>query len=147
MKSMVKVKGIEELKKNIENLVVDLGKQNRRVFNREADKLLRIMKSKAPKDKLNIVDAIRKKTWKDEEGVIGIVIGITKEGAKAHPEFSVGKGDKSYYPASQEYGWEHPKGVFHKARPYIRPTFDENVNGLKIRVRKEYKGVIDRAGK
>ena len=82
-----------------------------------------------------------KKIWKNEEGVIGIVVGV--EGG--HPEFNVGRG--KYYPASQEYGWEHPKGVFHPPHPYIRPTFDENEGKIKKRLRQGYKVVINRAGK
>jgi len=146
MKSMVKVQGIEQLIKNIKNLSVELDRTNKNVFNQEADKLVRVMKGKAPQDKGNIRDAIRKKIWKDENGVIGIVVGITKESSEKHPEFQVGKDKKSYYPASQEYGWEYPKGVFHKPHPYVRPAFDENVNQVKAKVKKEYKGVIDRAG-
>lgn len=147
MKSMIKIQGIEQLMKNSKNLAIELDRTNRNVFNQEADKLVRVMKGKAPQDKGNIRDAIRKKIWKDENGVIGIVVGITKESSEGHPEFQVGKDKKSYYPASQEYGWEYPKGVFHKPHPYVRPAFDKNVNRIRTRVRKEYKGVIDRAGK
>ena len=85
--------------------------------------------------------------WKDTAGVIGIVVGM--RGGRKEPveEFRVGKDKKAYYPASQEYGWEYPKGVHHPPQPYIRPSFDENKNAIRNNLKKAYKQVIERAGR
>jgi HK97 gp10 family phage protein len=100
---------------------------------------VRVMREKAPKDKHYLEQALSKRIWKNEDGVIGIVVGV--EGG--HPEFYRGKG---YYPASQEYGWEYPKGVFHPPHPYVRPAFDENQARIIHRLQDEYRKVIERVG-
>ena len=139
-KVTVKIEGFEELKQNMAKLVKDLDAAGKKVLTEEADRLVRVMKEKAPKDKHHLERAISKRTWKNEEGVIGIVAGV--EGG--HPEFYSKKG---YYPASQEYGWEHPKGEYHPPQPYIRPAFDENKNRIRNNLKKAYQQVIQRAGK
>jgi HK97 gp10 family phage protein len=139
-KVTVKILGFEQLKKNISRLISDLDGEGKQTLTAEADRLVRVMRQKAPKDKHRLERAISKRIWKDKEGVIGIVAGV--EGG--HPEFYSNKG---YYPASQEYGWEYPKGVFHPPHPYIRPAFDENKARMRNRLRDAYKRVIERAGR
>jgi HK97 gp10 family phage protein len=139
-KVTVKIQGLEQLKKNIANLTSDLDKEGKQTLTAEADRLVRVMRQKAPKDKHRLERAISKRIWKEKEGVIGIVAGV--EGG--HPEFHSAKG---YYPASQEYGWEYPKGVFHPPHPYIRPAFDENKARMRNRLRDAYKRAIERAGR
>ncbi len=140
MKSNIRVLGIKELAKKIEGLTADLARENRRVIKREADEIKKIMKDKAPKDEHKLENAITARTWKDGDGVTGVVIGV--EGG--HPEFYGGKENKSYYPASQEYGWEYPEGVHHPPQPYIRPAFDERAPKARANIRKAYKNVIER---
>jgi HK97 gp10 family phage protein len=139
-KVTVKIEGLEQLKKNIANLTSELEREGKQTLTAEADRLVRVMRQKAPKDRHNLERAISKRIWKDKEGVIGIVAGV--EGG--HPEFHSNKG---YYPASQEYGWEYPKGVFHPPHPYIRPAFDENKARMRNRLRDAYKRVIERTGR
>jgi HK97 gp10 family phage protein len=143
-KVTIKIEGFEELKNNCKQLVRELDMVGKNILIGEADHLVRVMKQKCPKDEHKIENAITKRIWKNKLGVIGIVIGV--EGG--HPEFVKGGGEnQSYYPASQEYGWEYPKGVYHAPHPYIRPAFDENERRIKNRLRNAYKQVIDRVGK
>ncbi|GEM_PF-2093385 len=142
MKSSVKVVGIEKLAKRIAGLTAELASKNSAVVKREAREVERVMKAKAPKDEWDLVNAITTRTWKDRDGVTGVVVGV--EGG--HPEFYGGKDDKSYYPASQEYGWEYPEGVHHPPQPYIRPAFDERAPIARRNIRNTYKSVIKKAG-
>jgi len=137
-KVKIKIEGFEELKNNCKHLIRELDMVSKNILIEEADKLVRVMKMKCPKDEHKIENAITKRIWKNELGIIGIVVGV--EGG--HPEFQVGR--EKYYPASQEYGWEYPKGVYHAPHPYIRPAFDENESRIKNRLRNAYKKVIER---
>ena len=139
-KVTVKITGFEQLKKKMSQLELELVREGKQILTAEADRLVRVMSQKAPKDKHRLEQAISKRVWKDKKNVIGIVAGV--EGG--HPEFYSAKG---YYPASQEYGWEYPKGVFHPPHPYIRPAFDENKTRIKNKLRDAYKRVMERAGK
>lgn len=139
-RGLVRLQGTEELKKNSFMLQVALSAVNRNTVIEEAEKLQRVMAAKAPERTGLLARSITTRIWKDKEGVTGVVVGV--EGG--HPEFYGGKG---YYPASQEYGWEYPKGVHHPPHPYVRPAFDENKNGIRNKLKKEYKGVIERAGR
>ena len=142
MKSSVKVLGIEKLAKRIANLAADLASKNRAVVKREAGEIMRVMKAKAPKHEHKLEKAITTRTWKDRDGVTGVVVGV--EGG--HPEFYGGTDNKSYYPASQEFGWENPEGVHHPPQPYIRPAFDERAPIAKRNIRNTYNSVIEKAG-
>ena len=139
----VRIEGVQELLRKNQNLSMELAIMNRSVVIKEAENLKRVMIAKAPKRKGLLSRSIGIRIWKDTAGVIGIVIGVKGE----IDEFRVGEGGKAYYPASQEYGWEYPKGVHHPPQPYIRPSFDENKNAIRNNLKKAYKQVIERAGK
>lgn len=142
--SKVKFEGVEKLLANNKKLYLELSKENRRAIRAEAQVLLRDMKRRAPKDKRKLVEALVIKVWKNIFGVIGIVIGITKETNR--PEFfgTSKKGKRWYYPAAQEYGFSDRSGK-RIMNPYIRPTWDMNKRAMKTRVKKAYKAVILRA--
>ena len=136
----VELKGYEKLVANNRKLQKELKEANRRVIIQEANNLQRVMVAKAPKDSELLSQSITKRVWKDKGGVIGVVVGV-KGGVE---EFRVGKGKKAYYPASQEYGWEYPKGVHHPPQPFIRPAFDENVGRMKSNIIQTFRKVINR---
>jgi HK97 gp10 family phage protein len=136
----VEITGLEDIEHKSLKLVREVNRVNSQGIVQEADNLVRVMRQKAPKDEHKLERAINKRIWKKKRNVVGVVVGV--EGG--HPEF---RSKKGYYPASQEYGWEYPKGVFHPPHPYIRPTFDENQARIKIRLQDAYKQVIERAGR
>ena len=136
----VEVKGFDELIQKNRKLGKELATANRKVLNQEADHLQRVMVAKAPKGTGLLSQNIGKRIWKDKGGVTGIVVGVKGE----VPKFKVGKGGKAYYPASQEYGWEYPKGVHHPPQPFVRPAFDENVGRMKNNIARAYKKILDK---
>ena len=142
-RGFVRIEGIQELLRKNKNLSTELASSNRSVVIQEAENLKRVMIAKAPKQTGLLSRSIDKRIWKDEKGVMGIVVGV-RGGVE---EFRVGERNKAYYPASQEYGWEYPKGVHHPPHPYIRPAFDENKNAIRNNLKKAYKQVIERAGR
>jgi len=137
MQSSIEVKGLKKLLKNSKGLADDLATEGRRVVISESNKMLDEMQRRAPKRTRVLEGAIKKRIWKDKHGITGMVIGV--EGG--HPEFTKGK---SYYPASQEYGWT-AYGIHHPGTPYIRPTFDNRAPGAKAKIRQKMKEVIDKA--
>ena len=140
MISRVKITGLQQLLKNSKTLALNLSKENRKVLSQEARTLRNTMRSRAPVKSGALKSAIVTKKWKDKDGVTGWVVGITHETSRAHPEFRVGKGGESYYPASQEYGTP-----FHPPHPYMRSTWDERKNAIRSKLRNTYKHVINRA--
>ena len=136
----VEITGFEDIEHKSLKLVREVNRVNNQGIVQEADNLVRVMRQKAPKDEHNLERAINKRIWKKKRNVVGVVVGV--EGG--HPEF---RSKKGYYPASQECGWEYPKGVYHPPHPYIRPTFDEHQSGIKMRLQDAYKRVIERVGK
>jgi len=146
-RGIVRIEGFQELLRKNQNLSMELAAVNRSIVIKEAENIKRVMIAKAPKKTGLLVRNIGIRIWKDTAGVTGIVIGV--QGGKKEPveEFRVGKDKKAYYPASQEYGWEYPKGTYHPPQPYIRPSFDENKNAIRNNLKKAYKQVIERAGK
>lgn len=142
--SKVKFEGVQKLLAKNKKLYLELSKENRRAIRAEAQILLKDMKRRAPKDKRKLVEALVIKVWKNIFGVIGIVVGITKETTR--PEFygTSSKGKRWFYPAAQEYGFRDRAGKF-IINPFIRPTWDFNKRGMKSRIKKTYKAVIAKA--
>lgn len=136
MVSKIKIEGAAELIRKSNKLQLDLTNENRQVFANEARILRNLIRSKAPRLTGALRDAIVIKKWKDKDGVVGYVVGITKESSR--PEFSVGK---AYYPASQEYGWNG-----HPGHPYLRPSFDSRRHRIRNNAKLAYTKVLKKAG-
>ena len=137
MVSKLKVTGLEKLVANNQALADTLARESRIVIIDEANKLVATIKSRVPVRTGALRDAIKKRVWMDKQGVTGAVVGITA--GSDRPEFHKGK---SYYPASQEYGWT--VGRMHlPGQPYIRPSFDERKPVIKTRLQSTMKKIVD----
>jgi hypothetical protein len=145
----LEIKGIKQLRRNAKWLFEEMADSSRKYLVNEGRRLSTIMRNKAPKDKMNLANAIVSKTWRDKRGVIGIVVGITHESNREHPEFSgtikkpKGKRKTYYYPAAQEYGWS-AHGKDNPGTPYVRPTFDENSGRINTMIETIFKSKLNK---
>lgn len=133
----IEIQGIREILAKNKELNEKLDRQTKRKISMEAGNLVSDMKKRVPIKEGILRDSIKAKIWKDETGVIGIVAG-----PKDRSEFRVGKDKKSYYPASQEYGWT-AKGRHYTGHPFIRPAFQYNKHKIKNKIGMLWKTIIE----
>lgn len=131
----IKLVGFEKLARTNINFFAQMKLRNRWVIGKEAKRLSLQMKQVAPHDTYNLRNAIESREFINKPtGVVGAVVGITKETSRQHPEFRVGKNGQGWYPAFQEYGF------YDRAGKYIRNSFVRPIMlGNRVKIKKTIK--------
>ncbi len=138
----IRLEGIEKLVQTNKKLFSVMKKSNRAIITREAKRMSKQMQQVAPHDENNIRRAIESRIFINKPtGVVGAVVGITRETSRQHPEFRVGKDGQGWYPAYQEYGFFDRAGKFIK-NSFLRPIMLGNRTRIKRAIKDAYNSVI-----
>ena len=138
----IKLEGFEKLARTNKKFFMQMKKSNRSIIGKEARRLSVQMKQVAPTDKFNLRKAIEHREFLNKPtGVVGAVVGITREMSRQHPEFRVGKDGQGWYPAYQEYGFFDRSGKYIR-NSFLRPIMLANRAKIKKAVKDAYNAVI-----
>ena len=138
----IKLEGIEKLVRTNAKFFDQMKRSNKTVIGKEAKRLSKQMQQVAPHDKNNIRRAIESRIFISKPtGVVGAVVGITREMSRRHPEFRVGKDGQGWYPAYQEYGFFDKAGHFIK-NSFVRPIMIGNRARIRRTMKNAYNTVL-----
>ncbi len=138
----IKLEGIADLVATSKSFFAQMVKANSGIIVKEGKRLAHQMQVVAPHDKNNIRKAIESRVYATpKRGVIGVVVGITREMSRRHPEFRVGKDGQGWYPAYQEYGFFDRSGKYIR-NSFLRPIMLANRSLIKRNVKNTYNRVI-----
>jgi len=126
----LKIEGVEDLQRAFGSKLLQVEKLIEKDVDEGADRIKADAKRRAPKDKHNLEKAIDKnKVW-NKSGKISIFVGI-----KINEIFK--KAD-SWYARHQEKGTSKMR-----ARPYLRPSLNENKKKIKSKIESDLRGVLN----
>ena len=138
----IKLEGFEKLVRTNKKFFAQMKKNNRSIIGREGKRLSKQMQQVAPHDENNLRKAIESREYVNlAKGVVGVVVGITREMSRRHPEFRVGKDGQGWYPAYQEYGFFDRSGRYIR-NSFVRPIMLSNRAKIKKAVKDAYNSVI-----
>jgi HK97 gp10 family phage protein len=125
-----KIEGVENLQRAFGHKLSQIEKVIEKDVDEGADKIKADAKRRAPKKEHNLEEAIDKnKVW-NKNGKISIFVGI-----KINEIFK--KAD-SWYARHQEIGTSKMR-----ARPYLRPSLNENKKKIKSKIESDLRGVLN----
>ncbi len=125
----IKIEGIEALDKAIQAKKIELAEKLKNVVDRGADKVKAAAIRKAPEKSGDLKRSIDKNEVWDRAGKISIYVGVQVN--------DIFKKADGWYARMQEKGTSKMR-----ARPYLRPAFDENKAQIKQEIEAAIKEVL-----
>jgi len=125
----VKIEGLSELNKAIEEKKKQLAEKLKEDVDKGADLVKASAKQKAPKDTHDLENSIDKNEVWDKNGRISIFVGIQINEVFKKPD--------AWYARMQEKGTSKMR-----AHPFLRPAFDENKNQIRQNIEADLKEVL-----
>ena len=125
----IKIEGIEALDKAIQAKKIELAEKLKNVVDRGADKVKAAAIRKAPEKSGDLKRSIDKNEVWDRTGKISIYVGVQVN--------DIFKKADGWYARMQEKGTSKMR-----ARPYLRPAFDENKAQIKQEIEAAIKEVL-----